>query len=718
MQGKARGSKTADNENPAPGIPHPPSLEIVGARHNNLKNIDVRIPLGTLTAVTGVSGSGKSSLVEDILYSQLAKTLHRASTVPGAHETIRGVEHINKVIRVDQQPLGNTPTSNPATYTGVFDLIRTLFSQLPESKLRGYTARRFSFNVPGGRCETCEGNGQICIQMHFLPDIWVECETCRGLRYNPDVLEVRFHGKTIVDVLNMACGQAVELFSNIPKIRRILQTLCDVGLDYLTLGQSAPTLSGGEAQRVKLAAELARPDTGQTLYLLDEPTTGLHFDDLAKLLEVLNRLVDHGNTVVVIEHNLDVIKTADWVIDLGPEAGTEGGYLVACGTPEQIAECGVRSAEGGRKKSKTAKPHSPLVSHTAAALAPVLAAGPFIERKPYNPAAAEAPRRSDVDIEEVGGETKMPWEVAGRRWHTSDRVARDGQPCKWDGRIVDAIERRIQDSGEFAPTNWNNRTIVEITGAKKSDGWFFHAITGERWLVKLKFRTAKKTFERDKLVADLGLKPLNDIDEIEAYGRGPRVKCKNLRGPWQEVQIDAHSWEEIDTPEFWSFVARSVAGFQKFAERVSANPDDVMPWKVLGQKWHLSKKGFPPGKKTAWMPEVLEELLEMLADLVPGGQFLWNNQNVVYLMVPGGRKPWATVYTKRLAGIDLVLNGPKGAFQLGSVAQIGAERSLATDSEDRDQVKLRFVTTDELHSENVAAFLKVHLDSLQIAAAG
>ncbi len=652
-----------------------------------------------------------------MLYNQLAKTLHRASTVPGAHEAIRGIELINKVIRVDQQPLGNTPTSNPATYTGVFDLIRQLFSQLPESKLRGYTGRRFSFNVPGGRCETCEGNGQICIQMHFLPDVWVECDTCRGQRYNRDVLDIQFHGKSVADVLNMSCGQAVELFANIPKIRRILQTLCDVGLDYLRLGQSAPTLSGGEAQRVKLAAELARPDTGQTLYLLDEPTTGLHFDDLAKLLEVLNRLVDHGNTVVVIEHNLDVIKTADWVIDLGPEAGADGGTVVACGTPEQIVGGGRGKAEGGRKKSRARSSSSPLppsafVSHTALALAPVLAAGPFVERESYNPDLSDATTADELEIDDVGRDTRMPWEIDGRGWHTKSRVGRDGRPCQWDGRLLDAIEKRIQEIGDFSPTNWNNRTIVEITGAKKSDGWFFHAITGERWLVKLKFRTAKKTFSRDTLVADLNLKPLNDIDEIEAYGRGPRVKCKTLRGPWQEVQIDAHSWQEIETPAFWSFLEQAVAGFQKFTERAEMKPEDVMPWKVLGQKWHLSRKGFPPGKKTAWKPEVLEELLEMLAETVPRGQFLWNNQNVVYLMVPGVHKPWATVYTKRLAGVDLILNGPKGAFQLGSVAELGTTRSLETDADDRDQVKLRFVTTDELHSENVAVFLRMHLESL------
>jgi excinuclease ABC subunit A len=561
--------------------------------------------------------------------------------------------------------------------------------------------------------------------MHFLPDVWVECETCRGQRYNPDVLEVRFHGKNIADVLEMSCAQAVELFGNIPKIRRILQTLCDVGLDYLTLGQSAPTLSGGEAQRVKLAAELARPDTGQTLYLLDEPTTGLHFDDLVKLLAVLNRLVDQGNTVVVIEHNLDVIKSADWIIDLGPEAGAEGGQVMACGTPEQLVECGGGSAECGVKKKRTKRsnstfrtPHTSLVSHTALALAPVLAAGPHVVRQAYDPTKIESIRKEDVDIEEVGRDTRMPWEVDGRRWHTQDRVARDGEPCKWDGRVLDKIEEQIHNLGQFSPTNWNSRTIVEINATKKSDGWFFHAITGERWLVKLKFRTAKKTFDREKLVADLGLKPLNDLDDIEAYGRGPRVKCKNLNGPWQEIQIDAHSWDEIDTPAFWSFLQRAVAGFQKFTNRVETRPEDVMPWKVLGQKWHLSRKGFPPGKKPAWRPEVLEELLEMLADMVPGGQFLWNNQLVVKLMVPGVPDPWATVVTKRLAGVDLTLNGPKGAFQLGSVADLGADRELATGGENRDQVRLRLVTTEELHNSNLAAFLKVHLDVLRGAAVG
>ncbi|MFO0263626.1 MAG: excinuclease ABC subunit A, partial [Planctomycetota bacterium] len=280
-------------------------LSVLGARHNNLKDVNLEIPLQTLSVVTGPSGCGKSSLVNDVLYNALARRLHQAGVNPGAHKKINGIEYINKVIRVDQQPLGNSPSSNPATYTGVFDLVRNLFAELPDSKVRGYTARRFSFNVPGGRCETCQGNGQICIEMHCLPDVWVECQTCKGQRYNEETLAVRYRGHSINDVLEMPCKVAVELFDNIPKIKRILQTLCDVGLDYVKLGQSAPTLSGGEAQRVKLAAELARPDTGRTLYLLDEPTTGLHFDDLAKLLNVMQRLVDLGNTVLLIEHNLD-----------------------------------------------------------------------------------------------------------------------------------------------------------------------------------------------------------------------------------------------------------------------------------------------------------------------------------------------------------------------------------------------------------------------------
>ncbi len=705
--------KTSSISNP---LSHIPTLRVVGARHNNLKNISVDIPLGTLTAVTGVSGSGKSSLVQDILYSQLARTLHRASTNPGAHDRLAGVEQIDKVIRVDQRPLGNTPTSNPATYTGLFELIRQLFAQLPEAKLHGFSARRFSFNVPGGRCDTCDGAGQICIEMHFLPDVWVDCDTCHGKRYNPETLEIKYRGRSVADLLEMSCDDALALFENIPKVRRILQTLCDVGLGYVALGQSAATLSGGEAQRVKLASELARPDTGRTLYILDEPTTGLHFDDIAKLLDVLHRLVDLGNTVLVIEHNLDVIKQADWIIDIGPEAGAGGGEIVAQGTPEQIVA----------HKSKTP-------CHTAVALKPVLEAGPHKKRKIYDFAAAEAKKQGDLDINELGENIKMPWEIDGHRWHTHDRVSRSGAACRWDGKILDEIERRIQDLGDFSATNWNNRTIVEVAAAKKTDGWFFHAITGEPWLIKLKFRTAKKTFQRDQLMIDLDFKPLNDIPEIESYGRTSRVKCKNLRGPWQEVQIAAYSWEEIDTPAFWAFLEKAVAGFQKFTDRIEQNPADMMPWKILGRKWHLARKGFPPGKKPDWPLEVLEDLLEHLSEattlpgelasaggpptqtLKPSSQFLWNNQQVINLMIPEQRDPWAVIYTKRLGGVDLQLNGPSGAFATGRIAELAAQRVINTD-DDRDQIKLRFVTAEDLDKGDLADFLSEHIETLRGAA--
>jgi excinuclease ABC subunit A len=312
-------------------------LEVIGARQHNLKNINVRLPLSVFTCVTGVSGSGKSSLINDILYKSLARKLHRANTQPGEHDSIAGLKFIDKVINIDQTPLGDTPRSNPATYIEAFSDIRFLYSELPDARMLGLKPRRFSFNVKGGQCEACEGNGYKRIQMHFLADVWVKCDVCHGTRYKKEVLEVKYKGKNISEVLDMTATEALEFFSNIPSVRNRFQVLCDVGLDYIQLGQSATTLSGGEAQRVKLAKELSRPSTGKTLYLLDEPTTGLHFDDIQKLLTVLNRLVDKGNTVVVIEHNLDVIKNADYIIDLGPEGGDAGGEIVACGTPEELA---------------------------------------------------------------------------------------------------------------------------------------------------------------------------------------------------------------------------------------------------------------------------------------------------------------------------------------------------------------------------------------------
>ncbi|HTN43129.1 MAG TPA: excinuclease ABC subunit UvrA [Nitrospiria bacterium] len=313
-------------------------LKIIGARENNLKTIDVPIPLGLFTCVTGVSGSGKSTLVLEVLYKNLAQRLYRATDRPGACDQIKGLEHLDKVINIDQSPIGRTPRSNPATYTGLFTFVRDLFTRLPESRMRGYKAGRYSFNVKGGRCEACQGDGVIKIEMHFLPDVYVTCEVCKGQRYNRETLEITYKGKTIADILDMAVDEAAAFFSAIPHIKEKLETLQDVGLGYVHLGQSATTLSGGEAQRVKLSRELSRRATGQTLYILDEPTTGLHFADIQKLLDVLNRLVDAGNSVVVIEHNLDVIKNSDWVIDLGPEGGDLGGRIVATGTPEALAQ--------------------------------------------------------------------------------------------------------------------------------------------------------------------------------------------------------------------------------------------------------------------------------------------------------------------------------------------------------------------------------------------
>ena len=316
------------------------SFWVRGASQHNLKGIDVEFPVGKLVCVTGVSGSGKSTLVNEIVFKALANRLNRLRVKPGEHLGCEGIECFDKVIDIDQSPIGRTPRSNPATYTKLFDHIRELYSLTPEAKVRGYKPGRFSFNVRGGRCETCKGDGTIKIEMHFLPDVYVPCETCHGRRYNRETLEVRFKGKSIADVLEMSVEEALSFFAKIPKLRRRLQTLHDVGLDYVKLGQPATTLSGGEAQRVKLASELSKVATGRTLYILDEPTTGLHFADIEKLLEVLQRLVDNGNTVLVIEHNLDVIKQADWLVDLGPEGGEAGGEVLATGTPEQVAAVG------------------------------------------------------------------------------------------------------------------------------------------------------------------------------------------------------------------------------------------------------------------------------------------------------------------------------------------------------------------------------------------
>jgi excinuclease ABC subunit A len=521
-----------------------PSIVVRGARHHNLKNVDASFPIGLVTAITGVSGSGKSSLVEDILWKAAARKLHRAQLTPGAHDAIEGLEQVDKVISVDQAPLGSTPTSTPVTYSGAYDLIRELFAKLPEAKVRGYTPRRFSFNQAGGRCEACEGAGQRRIEMHFLPDVWVTCDACHGARFTPETLLVKFRGKTIADVLAMNVDAALDLFAGVPKIRKIMQTLHDVGLGYLPLGQSAPTLSGGEAQRVKLAAELARPDTGKTLYVLDEPTTGLHLDDVRKLLDVVHRLADLGNTVVIIEHNLEVIKTADWLIDIGPEAGEEGGSIVAAGPPEMIA------------KTKG--------SLTGAILKGVLAAGPFEERPRFDPKAAAKKildaARAAKDKESPDA-AKAPWEVNGRRWHTVDRVGRSGKPARWNGQILEKVVDRLEQIGGFPAVNWTERAVVKLPGLKPDDPPFLQAQTGHEWVLTLRFTVKRNAFKLDTLAKQLRLVPFHQAKK-PVPSEAERITIGEPRGLFQEVVLTCHSLEEVENDAFENFLVKAAVSYQ------------------------------------------------------------------------------------------------------------------------------------------------------------
>ena len=518
------------------------------------------------------------------------------------------------MIRVDQQPLGNSPTSNPATYTGVFELIRQLFAQLPD--VEGARLHAAAVQLQRAR-RALRGVRRERPELHrdALPARRVG--RVRNLPRPAATTQRRWPSRitasSIADVLDMTCGEAVELFENIPKIRRILQTLCDVGLDYLTLGQPAPTLSGGEAQRVKLAAELSRPDTGRTLYLLDEPTTGLHFDDLAKLLEVLHRLVDLGNTVVVIEHNLDVIKSADWVIDLGPEAGDEGGTIVAAGTPEEIVAHAEACSDSGKRTER--QDLLPLAT-PAKRSRPVLAAGPYEERKVARLRRGRGQSRTgDLDITEVGRDAKMPWEVDGRRWHTRDRVGRKGEP-------VPLGRPRSWSASSTAFTNWASsarRTGTPAAwsrspAAKKTDGWFFHAITGETWLLKLKFRVGQEHLQARGTAHRTGrLKTLNEMDDLPIYGNEPRVKCKNLRGPWQEVEMrrpharrDRHA-RVLAVPRAGR---RGLHASSPIAWRRS--PKTSCPGRSWGRSGTCCARAFRPGKKIRWDVEVLEELFELL----------------------------------------------------------------------------------------------------------
>ncbi|MBX3416506.1 MAG: excinuclease ABC subunit UvrA [Pirellulaceae bacterium] len=711
-KGRSKKKTSASDANTAATFSPPNSVKIIGARQNNLKNIDVEIPLQTLTVVTGPSGCGKSSLVNEVLYNTLARRLHMAGTTPGAHRKITGIEHINKIIQVDQHPLGNSPSSNPATYTGAFDLIRQLFAELPDAKVRGFSPRRFSFNVAGGRCEACQGNGQNRIEMHFLPDVWVECPVCQGRRYDEETLSVKFQGHTINDVLEMSCGEAVKLFENIPKIQRTIKTLCDVGLNYVKLGQSAPTLSGGEAQRVKLAAELARPDTGRTMYVLDEPTTGLHFDDLAKLLEVLQRLVDLGNSVVLIEHNLDIIKAADWVIELGPEAGHLGGEVVAVGTPEKIVAYAAKAT-----KSKLPR------CWTGEAMAPVLAAGPYVERKPFDP---HAETKAGIDISDVGAEAKMPWEADGPGWHTGPHVAHNGKTTKWDGKILADIVERIQSFDGWAETNWNERSVVEIKATKGADDWFFHALTGDQWMLKLKFRVRRGTFKADDLQRRLKLKTNNELVDLPIYGNQPRIKV-SLQGRQQEVELRLHQYDEIDTPAFRSFVDEAVIGHLGKSlsgagsssgsqeSQTARDASNVMPWSVLGRKWHLMPKGFPEQQTPAWSFRTLESLESAITAVVGEQvQFDWTQEKEVNCLVESEmiseenqRLTWARIETKNPEAIWIEFAVSQEQLSDLDWAQVGASCEWAEDQiKKRQVIRVSLTSVTHVQAPKFGRFLR------------
>jgi excinuclease ABC subunit A len=728
-------------------------LELLGARLNNLRDVDLRIPLGTFTVVTGVSGSGKSSLLEDTLAKALVKHFHRANEQPGPYAKLKGLGLVNKAIVVDQAPLGSTPKSNPGTYTGVFDHIRELFCRLPDSKVRGYRPGRFSFNRPGGRCDACEGDGQKKIEMHFLPDVWVECGECRGERYNRETLSVKYRGHSIADVLNLSIGQCLELFENIPKIRKTMSTLCAIGLDYLTLGQSATTLSGGEAQRVKLAAELARPNTGKTVYILDEPTTGLHFDDIDKLLKVLNSLVEAGNTVIVIEHNLDVIKTADWVVDLGPEAGIGGGWIVVEGTPEDLV------ARETRVKGRESRDGvSDMQSHTAEQLVKVLATGRRGTREIFDAAAEGKKRDGDLTMAQVGKDAKMPWEVDGRKWHTRERIAHSGKPCQWEGDALEMIVEQLtaepsetsskptkkkktarrkkkaataalmsgsdllkaQEAASDGDANllatqpstlslkpiWNDSSTVEITGDDKRLGWFMHALTRDEWLLKLYFRIQRGCFDQKELAASLNLRNVDDINELPIYGRADRVRVKNKPAGYQEVLITVHWLSEIDTPEFREFLAAARASYIERVEATSTDVKDVSPWKVLGRKWHLMQKGFPAEKRPKWKKEVLETLLEVFDKVISDGDVVWNERAYVRYRQPGSKDDWAVICTKRRVGIDLVITPRDESVGAGSVAGIVTEHEVVAGKGGKAAIRLQFDKLAQVKSPKLRDFLK------------
>lgn len=681
-------------------------LIVQGARQHNLKSIDVPFPISAFSVVTGVSGSGKSSLVEDVLFATLSRMLNHSKIQSRNCDGILGAENLKNVVHVNQSPIGQTPNSNPATYTGLFDLIRTLYSQLPESRVRGYTPRQFSFNVPGGRCEKCEGAGIIKVEMQFLADVWIPCDSCGGKRYNDETLQIKYRDHSIADTLETTCGEALRLFDHSPTIRRILKTLCDVGLDYLPLGQPATMLSGGEAQRVKLAAELSRIDSGSTLYVLDEPTTGLHFEDVGKLLNVLQRLVDLGNTVVVVEHSLDVIKCADWIIEIGPEAGLEGGRLVFAGTPEQLLEYTAKRNSSAQLRKKM------LRSYTGEFLFPVFEKGVFYERpqldvKQYWKAVKEETEGPDSRVVTSDAELALPpWETDGRRWHTELRASRNGARRHWDPAILTTIVDRLTEAPSALTVNWGNRSQVEAGVSGREGAWFMRATTDDEWLLKLRFRTAKNTFNRDVLTRKLSLKPLNEIDEIPLYGTQPRARVDTL-GSWQEVEIRVFALDEIDRPEFWNFLNLAEERFIYQVKRSQENDQDLTPWKTNGREWHFSSHGFYGGTSSPmWSMNLLEKIFSIIQDADPTGSFDWNRKINVLFKAKESDFGWIQVFTKNADFICVQVNVEKNSIPQEETANLGYDQELDSTRPDADIFYLRYLAEDDLDEKRLREFLR------------
>ncbi|NOX58981.1 MAG: excinuclease ABC subunit UvrA, partial [Planctomycetes bacterium] len=627
-------------------------LTVERAYHNNLREVDAHFPLGRFVCVVGISGSGKSSLVTDVLYKALAARLHRARVVAGGHQRIVGLDLVDKVINVDQSPIGNSPASNAATYTGAFDLVRDLYARLASSRMRGYSANRFSFNRSGGRCEACSGYGKRCIEMHFLPDVWITCEACAGSRYTADTLEIQYKSRSIADVLAMSVHDALEHFKNVPKLRRVLRTLADVGLDYLKLGQAAPTLSGGEAQRVKLATELSRPSTGRTVYILDEPTTGLHFCDLKKLLRVLQGLVDRGNTVICIEHNLDVIKSCDWVLEMGPEAGDAGGELVAACTPEVLA------------RSKR--------SPTGAALKPVLAAGPVEERQ-SDLLHEEA---TDVSLEDDASDTDldaaMPWQTNGRAWHLENQLDHHGQRPTWDPQILAWVVETLEKAGDFARTDWNNPTRVEIKLPKSKTLWLFHALTRGSSLLDLSLRVPKGTFLAEDLIESLGLSTLNERSDLPIYGGEQRVKIRNINTDWDNIRILLHDQKDLNKTAMRVFLKKAAKAHVSAIDSAASEP-----WKNDPKSWHLNQVALQRrNKKARWSKIRLLEMIGKLIKFCPDLALDWAQNVGIRLNLR--RVQVGLIVTNMPDGIRLHLRVPSHSVTPTQIERLGFNVDLQT----------------------------------------